>query len=82
MSRQYLIPRELAKLWRTTPEAIIDLIRSGLLRAFTTSAPGSRRPRWKIPPDAIVEFESRQAARPPTKPVPRRRPVGNVTEYY
>ena len=79
---RYLTPPELAQRWRTTPERVIAHIRAGRLHAFSTSPPGSRRPRWKIPPDAIVEFELPQAARPPTKPVPRRRPAGNVTEFY
>lgn len=83
---EYLTPPELATLWKCTPETIVSHIKAGRLRAFTLSPPGSRRPRWRIPPDAIVEFESRQAARPPVTQQPKvrrsqRRDPGYV-EYF
>lgn len=44
------------------------------LRAIDVSVkPSSGRPRWRIPLDAIVEFEQRRSARGPIKAVRRRK---------
>jgi hypothetical protein len=79
---QYSTPKELAERWRTSAESIIALIRAGRLRAFTLSPPGSPKPRWKISPDAIAEYEARHAARPPAKAPARRRRDPAVIEFY
>ena len=57
---EYLTPTQLAEQWLTTAETVIAHIKVGRLRAFTLSPPGSRRPRWRIPMEAISEFEERQ----------------------
>lgn len=80
--RPYLTPPELARLWRCAPETIIAHIRAERLRAFTTSPPGSRRPRWRIPVEAVAEFEQRQSPRPAPKPGPRRRNDPDVIEFF
>lgn len=77
----YLTPPELARRWRCAPETVLGLIRKGYLRAFTLSPPGARRPRWRIPPDAIVEYEQRRSARMPEKPMRRRRQP-DVIPYF
>lgn len=50
-------------------DRIAALIRSGALKAFNV-APGNGR-RWRIPLDAVLEFEERR--RCPASPPPRRR---------
>lgn len=78
----YLTPPELAARWRCKPETVLSLIRSGRLRGFTLSPPGSKRPRWRIAPDAITEYESRHEARPVVRVARRRKqPVGAI-EWY
>lgn len=60
-------PPKLAQRWGVKPETILRFIRTGELRAFDVSRnPGVGRPRYRIPLDAIVEFENRRAAKPPT----------------
>jgi len=90
MPTQYRTPQEVAELWQCTTEHVLDLIRSGRLRAFSLSKPGSKRPRWRISADAIAEYESRhQAGAPPAtsesskkpKPKPKRR-QDKVIEFY
>ena len=75
-------PPELAKLYRVKPDKILALIRAGELRAVDLRSPDSTRPRWRIPADAIVEFENRRSATPPPKPTRRRRRQADVTEYF
>lgn len=66
---RYYSPPQLAKLWGVDPGTILTHIRAGRLRAFSTSPPGTRRPRWRIAPSAVAEFESLHSAHPPVKPV-------------
>ena len=66
-----LTPPKLAKEWACKPEKIITFINSGELRAFDVSLnPGTGRPRWRITPEAIAEFEVRRSA---VKPAAKRR---------
>jgi hypothetical protein len=56
-------PPELARRWRVKPERVCLWIKSGELRAFDVSSqPGVGRPRYRIPQDAIIEFENRRSA--------------------
>ena len=68
-----LTPPALAKRWGITPEKIIAFIRRGELRAFDVASPGSNRPRFRIPADAVVEFENRRSAKQPAKVARRKR---------
>lgn len=80
---RYFTPPQLAEVWRVDPGTILAHIRSGRLRAFSTSPPGTRRPRWKISPAAVAEFEQLHSAQPPVTPVRsgrRKRDLGFV-EY-
>ena len=73
MTAATLTPPELAKCWRVKAEKIIAWIRRGELRAFDVSAtPGVGRPQYRIPIDAIVEFEQRRSGRQ-EKPERRKR---------
>lgn len=69
----YLTPPELAKRWRIKPDRVLVLIRSGELRAFDVASRGARRPRFRIPPDAIIEFENRRNGKVEQAPQRRRR---------
>jgi len=58
----YLSPPELARRWGTNPSRVVSLIHRGELAAIDLSAePGVGRPRWKVSPDAIAQFESRRS---------------------
>lgn len=79
---EYLTPPQLAARWRCKAETVLALIRAGRLRAFTLSPPGTSRPRWRIAPDAVVEFEARHEARPPVKVTRRRKQLAGAIEWY
>jgi hypothetical protein len=72
-SAVYVTPPELAARFRVKPSTVRGWIESGELRAIDTAAPGSRRPRLKISPEAIAEFERRRSAAPLPAPIRRRR---------
>ena len=66
-------PRDVADLWQCSTEHVLDLIRSGRLRGFSLSTPGSKRPRWRVSTDAIAEYESQHSAQVAVKPSRRQR---------
>lgn len=82
MLTTYRTPRELAELWQCSVEHVLDLIRSGRLRGFSLSKPGSKRPRWRVSTDAITEYESQHCAQVAVKPSRRQRRTKGVIEFY
>jgi len=79
----HLSPQQLADRWNCSAEHVQRQIRSGRLQAFSLSRPGAKRPRWRIPFDAVLAFENANAARPPAKPVRRRRRLmPEVVQFY
>jgi transposase len=76
-----LTVRDVAKRLRVSEDKIRIWIRRGELRAINTSATACARPRFVIPPEALLEFEQRRAATPPPKP-PRRRRQPGLVDYY
>ena len=58
-----ITPPELGRRWRVKPDKILVWIRSGELRAFDVSARPGGRPRFRIPLDAVIEFEQRERRR-------------------
>ena len=81
MTGGYLTPPKLAKQWGCSPETVLSLIKSGRLRAYTLSPPSSKRPRWRIPPGAVSEFENGGFQQKP-KRVARRQKQEAVTQYF
>ena len=80
--RQKLTPPELARRLRVHPDKILGWIRSGELRAINVAANPRGRPRWRIDPADVAAFEQRRAARPVLPSRRRKRPVGDVIEFY
>lgn len=55
-------------------EKVLGWIADGTLRAINTARRSDGRPRWKIDPAALAEFESARASKPATpQAVPQRR---------
>ena len=76
-------PPKLAVRWGVKPEKVIGFIHSGELRAFDVSVRvGVGRPRYRIPPDAIIEFESRRTVCPPSKSRRRKKQSPDVIEFF
>ena len=76
-----LLPRELAERWRMDLDSVYTLIKSRKLAAFDVSAPGSRRPSYRISAAEVERFEAGRPASPPGPPRrkrsrPERRPDG------
>jgi hypothetical protein len=69
-----LTPKDLAERWGITADQVCRLIAAGAMpRAFSVSKPGAKKPRWRIPIEAITDYESTRTARPPAPSSPRRR---------
>lgn len=80
---EYLTPPQLAATWGVESEKVLQFIARGLLRAVNLASPGAKRPRWRIPPEAVRAFEESRSARPPIpKPRRRRRRVPLTTKSY
>ena len=69
---RYWTPPRLAKLWGVKTQKVLGFIRSGQLVAINLGE-GKLRPRWKIAPSAIEQFEAARTSRPAVKPAARRR---------
>jgi hypothetical protein len=82
MTDRYLTPAQLAERWQTTAPKVLALIHSGRLAAISISPPTCQRPRYRIPPAALAEYESQHTSRPPVKPPSRRKRMAGVIEFY
>lgn len=78
-----LTPAEVAKDWGISVRTVFDWINSGRLRAVNVSRnPRSRRPRYRIDPADLQDFERTREVGTP-KPAPqRRRNKPDVIEFY
>ena len=79
-TRGYLTPPQYAKQIGVDPEKVLRWIENGELKAFDAATRRGGRPRWRIPPQAVVDFERNRAAQPAPKSRRRRRlqPIGEV----
>lgn len=77
-----LTPPQLAKQrWRCKPSTVIAAIKRGELKAFNLAGPGCRRPRYRISPEAVRDFEARRSVVPAVKPIRRTRRDMTVKEF-
>jgi hypothetical protein len=53
---------ELAQRYVVKPHTILALIAAGELKAIDISAPGAKRPHWRIMPSDLAAFELRRSA--------------------
>jgi hypothetical protein len=75
-TRDYCVPRDLAKRWGVCVDKVLRFIQTGELRAFNVASQESRRPRYRISMEEVRRFEeqTRAAAPPPAmKKEPHRR---------
>jgi len=79
---RYRTPREVARQYAISQEKVLNMIRSGELRAINVATRGSSRPRYRISEDDLVVWEnSRLAAKPRAARTPRRRKDPGLIEY-
>lgn len=83
--RYYLTPAQLAKRLQVDPQRVREWIRADELNAINLAREGASRPRYRIPPEAVKDFErlhaSRNAVATP-KPKKRRKKRGSGPKDY
>lgn len=82
MGQGYATPKDYAVKLGVDVGKVLAWIHSGELRAIDISQTRGGRPRWRIPQQAIVDFETARSTRPPAKPVRRRRKQIAVHEFF
>jgi hypothetical protein len=73
-------PSKLAERWGCKVDKVHTVIRSGELYAFNIATNPHGRPRWRIPAEAVKQFEERRSAKPVVK-APRQRRSQEVPSY-
>jgi hypothetical protein len=58
-----LTPPQVAKRYGVNPDTVRSWIASNELRAVNVAAPGSTRPRYRVEPEALAEFDLRRQTR-------------------
>jgi transposase len=70
-----LTTRDVAQRYRVGEDRVRSWIKAGLLKAINTADVACGKPRFVVPPEALVEFErTRAAAAPPKATRSKRRP--------
>jgi excisionase family DNA binding protein len=77
-----LTPREVARLYRVSPDRVRTWIHSGELKALNTARSRCTRHRFIVLPRHLKEFERSRQVNPPTKPAPQRRRRLSTIDYY
>lgn len=81
MTSRWQTPPQLAEALAVSPETIINWIRSGELAAVNVGS-GAKRPRYRIPPEAVEAWQRRRAVVPPPKPARRKRQATSYTKFF
>lgn len=84
MTERALTVSEVAERYSVDEHTVLAWItKTGELRALSVSKkPGSRKPRWRITPEALTSFESLRTHSPPPPRTRRRRQPADVIEFY
>lgn len=70
----YLAPSEVAARFGVKAEKVLLWIQAGELQAVNAATRrNGQRPRWRISPQALADFEQARASRPAPAPRVRRR---------
>ncbi len=78
----YLTPPQVAERFGIDPEKVRAFIDSGELRAINVAAKRCSRPRWRISPDALADFEASRSATPPPTVTRRRRRDPSIKQFF
>jgi len=82
-SSRKLLVKTVADRLGVNQSKVLGWIRSGELRAIDVSTKRGGRPRWRIDETDLIAFESRRlASPPPTLTRRRRKPAGDVIEFF
>lgn len=69
----FLTPPQVARRFGCKPETVLGWIRNGELAALNLARRGTLRPRYRISPQALADFELRRTVVPRLKSAPPRR---------
>ena len=78
----YLSPPQVAKRFSVDAHKVLAWIRSGQLRAIDVATSTGGRPRYRIAPADLAQFEASRAVQPPAPRVRRRRTDPNIIEFF
>lgn len=81
MASSAITPPQYACRLGIKPDKVLAWIRSGELRAINVATNAHGRPRWRIPAEAILAFESARTSRPTAKS-PRQRKRTDVINFF
>jgi hypothetical protein len=70
-----LTPPMIAKRWQCKAGTVIRLLKTGQLRGFVVSPPGSKRPRWRVTTAALEAYERGDSNALPARGKAKRRAV-------
>lgn len=79
MTGVYLSPPAIAKRYGIKPVKVLAWIAAGELVAVNVAERSNGRPRWRVSPEALADFERRRSSRPAAQP--RRNPRKQVPRY-
>lgn len=65
---------EVAKLLRIQPNKVLNWVRDGELRGYNVATKQGKRPRYRINPEDLTDFQKRRTI---LQPVPKGRPPGS-----
>jgi excisionase family DNA binding protein len=77
-----LSPSKVARRLSVGVHTVLAWIASGELRALNTARKRTGRPRWKITPTALAEFEQKRSSMPVPRSARRPRRRADYTDYF
>ena len=78
----YLTPPAVARIYKVDPDTVRGWLSSGELRGLNVARRNCRRPRWRISPEALQEFERLRAAVPKIEPKRTKRKQVTGKEWF
>ncbi|MHB8951802.1 MAG: helix-turn-helix domain-containing protein [Pirellulaceae bacterium] len=76
----YSTPPKIAALYTVKPAKVLKWIETGELVAINLAESPNGRPRWRVSPEALADFERRRSSRPPI-PRAKKRRLPEVPKY-
>jgi excisionase family DNA binding protein len=82
MTADYLTPPEIARRYRVKPSKVVRWIKSGELVGVDVADRGSKRPRFRVSPEALEKFLAARSTRKPEQVARRRRTPEPLVDYF
>lgn len=79
---RYLTPPEVARRFGVSTSKVTTWISRGEIVALNLATAAGGRPRWRISPEALADFEARRSAQPKPKQQRRRRAPKEMVRFF